>query len=104
MPVDRNATLPKEVYETVTKCIDELTEELKTKFDVGFRAGVYTLYTADKDGFPDGVWVLFPPKTPPDLADGLLEAGHSTLQNFVKAGLREKLESIRKSKQDISLC
>jgi hypothetical protein len=102
MPVDRNATLPKEVYETITKWIDKLTEELKSKFDVGFRPGVYILHTADGDGLPDGIWVLFPPKTLPELADGLLEAGHASLQNFMKAGLREKLDGLRKTRQDNS--
>jgi hypothetical protein len=102
MPVDRTAPLPRDVYETVTKWMDELTEELKSKFDVGFRPGVYILHTADRDGLPDGIWVLFPPKTPPELADGLLEAGHATLQNFMKAGLREKLENLRKTRQNLA--
>jgi hypothetical protein len=100
MPVDRNAILPEEIYETITKWMDELTKELKSKFDVGFRAGVYILHTVDGDGLPDGIWVLFPPKTPPELADGLLEAGHATLQSFMSAGLKEKLESLRETRQN----
>jgi hypothetical protein len=80
--------------------MDGLTEELNSKFDVGFRPGVYILHTADGDGLPDGIWVLFPPKTPPELADGFLEAGHATLQQFMKAGLREKLESLRETRQN----
>jgi hypothetical protein len=100
MPVDRNAPLSREVYEIITKWIDELTEELRAKFDVGFSPGVYILHTVDGDSLPDGIWVLFPPKTPPELADGLLEAGHATLQNFMKAGLREKLETLRETRQN----
>jgi hypothetical protein len=100
MPIDRNTILPKEAYETVAKWIDELTEELKTKFDAAFRSGVYVLHPVDGDGLPDGIWVLFQPKTSPELADGLLEAGHATMQNFIDAGLREKLESLRKTRQN----
>jgi hypothetical protein len=100
MPVDRSAPLPKEVYETVTHWIEGLTEELKTKFDLGFQPGIYVVNTADKDGLPDGIWVLFPPNTPVELALGLVEAGHSTLENFMSAGLQEKLESLRKTRQN----
>jgi hypothetical protein len=100
MPVDRNSPLPREAYEIVTKWIDELTEELKSKFDVGFRPGVYILHTADGDGLPDGIWVLFPNKTPVEMACSLVEAGHATLQNFMNAGLREKVESLRETRQN----
>jgi hypothetical protein len=73
---------------------------LRARFDIGFQPGVYLIHTADGEGLPDGIWVLFPPKTPPELADGLLEAGHATLQNFIKDGLREKLASLRETRQN----
>jgi hypothetical protein len=62
MPIDRNTILSKEAYEIVTKWMDELTEELKTKFDAEFRPEVYILHTVDGEGLPDGIWVLFPKK------------------------------------------
>jgi hypothetical protein len=80
MPVDRNAPLPRAVYETVTQWIDRLTEELKTKFDLGIQPGVYIVHTVDENGIPDGIWVLFPPKTRAEMACSLVEAGHSTLR------------------------
>jgi hypothetical protein len=99
MAVDRNAPLPKEVYETVTKWMDELTDELKDKFDFGFQPGVYIVHTTDGDELPDGIWVLFPKKTPVEMAYSLVEAGHNTLQNFMKDGLQEKLQSLRETRQ-----
>jgi hypothetical protein len=100
MPVDRNAPLSQEAKELVRKRIDELTEELKTKFDPGFRPGVYIPYTADGEGFPDGLWVVFPQNTSVEMAYSLIEAGHATMQNFMNAGLHEKLESIRETRQN----
>jgi hypothetical protein len=100
MPVDRNAPLPREVYETVTQWIDGLTEELKTKFDFGFQPGVYIVHTADGDGLPDGIWVLFPKKTPAEMAYSLVESGHTTMQNFINAGLQEKIENLRQTRRN----
>ena len=102
MPVDRNAPLPKEVHETVTKRMVELTEELKTKFDVGFRPGVYIVYTADGEELPDGLWVLFSPKTEAQFAFGLIEAGYGTMRKFIQSGIRERSEIIRKKRAESS--
>jgi hypothetical protein len=100
MPVDRSAPLPKEVYQTVTQWIDGLTEELKTKFDFGFQPGIYIVHTTDENCLPDGIWVLFSPNTPAELALGLVEAGHCTLENFMTAGLKDKLESLHESRRN----
>jgi hypothetical protein len=97
MPVDRNAPLPKEVHEIVMRRIGELTEELKTKFDLGFCPGVYILYTADGDGRTDGFWVLFSPTTPVELAYGFMEAGHETMRKFINSGIIERLKILRQS-------
>jgi hypothetical protein len=99
MPVDRNAPLSQKAKELVRKRIDELSEELKTKFDPGFRPGVHIPYTDDREGLPDGLWVGFPQNTSVEMAYSLIEADHATLQNFMKDGLREKLESLRKTSQ-----
>jgi hypothetical protein len=100
MPIDRESILPPEVMGTVRKRIGDLTEELKTKFDVGFRPGVYIPYTVDGTGLPDGIWVVFPPGTSAEFAHALIEAGYGTMQNFMDAGLQEKLESIRETRQN----
>ncbi len=100
MAVDRNAPLPKEIHEIVSQWMTELTEELKSKFDIGFRPGVYFVYTADKDGLPDGIWVLFQPKTPVELAYNLVEASYQTMSSFIDSGIIERLESLRKTRQN----
>jgi hypothetical protein len=91
MPVDHNAPLSTEVKETVRRRIAELTEELKTRFDVGFRSGVYILYTVDAAELPDGLWVLFP-TMPAELAYGFMEAGYKTMRKFIDSGIIERLK------------
>jgi len=75
--------------------MEKLTDELRTRSDDGFRPGLYVLYTVDQDELPDGVWVVFPPKTPVKLAHGLIEAGHSTMQKFADAGLEDELRNLQ---------
>ena len=99
MPIDRKAILPQEVKETVRKRIDELTQELKAKFDVGFRAGVYVLYTVDGAELPDGLWVVFPPTMPAELAYSFMEAGHDTMRKFIESGIIERLKILHQDKQ-----
>ncbi len=82
MPVDRNAPLPKEVHETVTRRMDELTEELKTKFDPGFRPGVYILHAVDGAELPDGLWIVFPSEMPAELAFDFVEASYETMKKI----------------------
>lgn len=100
MPVDRNAPLPKEVHETVTRWMDELTEELRTKFDPGFRPGVYVLYTTDGDELPDGLWIVFPPTMPAEMAYSFMEAGYNTMRTFIESGIIERLKILRKDRQN----
>ena len=100
MPVDRNVPLPKEVYEIVTRRIGELTEELKTKFDTGFRSEICILYTADEGGLPDGLWLLFPPAMPPELACSFIEGGHAIMRRFIESGTIERLKILRQSMQN----
>jgi hypothetical protein len=98
MPIDRKAMLPQDVKETVRKRIDELTEELKAKYDVGFRPGVYIVYTADGEELPDGLWVLFPQNTDAEFAFGLIEAGYGTMKKFIQSGILKRSEIIRRAK------
>ena len=92
MPIDHGAPLPNEVKELVKKRIAELTEELQTKFDLGFRHGVYVLHTVDKAELPDGLWISFSPTMPPELAYRFMEAGHSTMKKFIDSGIIERLK------------
>jgi hypothetical protein len=100
MPIDRKAILPQEVKETVRKRIDELTEELKTKFDLGFRPGVHVLYTVDGDELLDGLWVVFPPTMPAELAYSFMEAGHETMREFIESGIIDRLKILHKDSQN----
>jgi hypothetical protein len=99
MSVDRNAPLPKEVHETVTRWMGELTEELKTKFDLGFRPGICVLHAADGDGLPDGFWIVFPPTMPAELAYSFMEAGHETMRKFIDSGIIERLKILHQDRQ-----
>jgi hypothetical protein len=96
MPIDRKSPLPKEVHETVAKWMGQLTEELKTKFDLGFRPGVYFVYTVDKDELPDGVWVLFQPQTRLELAYSFVETSYEIMRKAIDSGIIERLEILRK--------
>ena len=100
MRVYPNNTLPREIDETVTRSLAQLTEELNAKFGPGFRQGVYVVFTAGDDGLPDGLWVVYPPKTDPELACGLLEAGHMAMKNLMDQQLLEKLHSMNQEKRN----
>ena len=100
MTVDRKASLPPEVMETVRKWIAELTEELRTKHDLGFRPGIYVLPAADKDELPDGFWIVFPPEMPVELASGFVEAGHETMRKFIESGIIDRLRIIHEYNRD----
>jgi hypothetical protein len=97
MTVDRKSTLPPEILETVRTRIAELNEELKAKFDVGFRQGVYITYTVDEAELPDGLWVVFPKTMPAELAYGFMEAGHYVMRTFINSGVIERLKILRQS-------
>jgi hypothetical protein len=84
----------------VRKWIAELTEELRTKYDLGFRPGIYVLPAADKDELPDGFWIVFPPTMPAELAYGFMEAGHETMRKFIESGTIERLRTLHKYNQD----
>ncbi len=92
MPIDHSAPLPNEVKELVKKRIAELTEELQTKFDLGFRHGVYILHAVDKAELPDGLWISFSPTMPPGQAHDFLEAGYETMKKFIDSGIIERLK------------
>jgi hypothetical protein len=100
MPIDRKATLPPEVMETVRKRIGELTEELQTKYDPGFRPGVYVLPAADSDGLPDGFWIVFPPTMPVELAYSFMEAGRDTMWKFIDSGIIDRIKTLHKDRQN----
>jgi hypothetical protein len=102
MPVDRSAILPQEVRELIRKRINEMTEELRTKYDPGFRPGVYVLPAADRDGLPDGFWIVFPPTMPAELAYSFMEAGCDTMRKFIESGILERLKILRQDGQNCS--
>jgi hypothetical protein len=99
MSIDHTAILPQEVKELVRKRINEMTEELRTKYDPGFRPGVYVQPVADRDGLPDGFWIVFPPIMTAELAYSFMEAGHETMRKFIESGIIERLKVIRKDRQ-----
>jgi hypothetical protein len=100
MPVDRTAILPQEVKELIRKRIDEMTEELRTKYDPGFRPGVYVLPAADRDGLPDGFWIVFPPTMPAELAYSFMEGGRDMMRKFIESGTLKRLEILCKDRRN----
>jgi hypothetical protein len=100
MTINRKSTLPPEVMETVRKRIDELTEELRTKYDPGFRPGVFVLPAVDRDELPDGFWIVFPPTMPAEMAFDYMEAGYETMRKFIDSGIIERLKILHKYNQD----
>jgi hypothetical protein len=84
----------------VRKRIAELTEELRIKYDPGFSPGIYVLPAADKDGLPDGFWIVFSPEMPAELAYGFMEAGYETMRKFIDSGIIERLKILHKERQN----
>ena len=81
------------------KRIGELTEELRIKYDLGFRPGVYTLYTVDGAELPDGLWIVFPQTMPAELAYGFMEAGHETMRKFIESGIIDRLKILHEDRK-----
>jgi hypothetical protein len=94
MSIDHTAILPHEVKELVRKRINELTEELRAKYDPGFRPGIYVLPAADKDELTDGFWLVFPPEMPIELAHSFMEAGYETMERFIDSGIIGRLKTL----------
>jgi hypothetical protein len=87
--MDHNTTLPRGAYQTIIQSMTQLTEELQFRWDRRFRAGAYVVYTVGTDNLPEGLWVIFQHDTPAELACGLVDAAHMTMDNFMRGDVAD---------------
>jgi hypothetical protein len=62
--------------------------------------GVYILHTVDGAELPDGLWIVFPPEMPAELAYNFVGVGYETMKKFIDSGIIERLKILRKYNQD----